>query len=549
MLEERLDFMKRKILIISAGILLLSTTVFFTYLKIFKVQTQSTGANNSNELTSVQKKADFRYLTNLVVKAWPFVEADSKIEGLSDISTLSEEYIQMAGETKSDTEFMQLIEEYVTRLSQTGHAYLLHEDPIATQLLAMSEDEKNNIRQTLSFYNIDESALDKINYWYWMADKIVKSKFIQPEIKITYTNGKYIVTEECKFKSSGKVLQKDAEIENINGYPVDEYVKILQTKSILGYDNNLSKLFIFNPLMVKSHNDDSEWKVSFKLPNNHIEDTIVLQANQSTSYTSYPNVITEDLREDIGYIKIFSFIAENKEKDKKLINDYINKSQNKYKKLIIDIRGNGGGDPEYWKNLIIAPLIREPLEYTQTAVVKKNFFKIWGKTTQQYLDTQYIDAQTPSFLNKKINANLQEVNKVKNLPGYDDSWITYNVTSKISPSDMLPFEGKIYLLVDGGTFSASEDFAQVCKRTAFAEIVGNNTGGGAAAFIPPHYFCLPESKIIFRLEVEAVLNPDGTMSEELGTDPDIKMEIKPTPTNYNKESLLQDDWIYRIINY
>lgn len=39
------------------------------------------------------------------------------------------------------------------------------------------------------------------------------------------------------------------------------------------------------------------------------------------------------------------------------------------------------------------------------------------------------------------------------------------------------------------------------------------------------------------------------MSEELGTEPDIKMEIKPTPTNYNKESLIQDDWIQSIINH
>jgi C-terminal processing protease CtpA/Prc len=542
--------MKRKILIISVGILTLSIMVFFACSKIFKAK--STQVTISDELTSAQKETDFRYLTNLTLKVWPFVETNAKIKGLSDISALSDEYIQKARKTKNDTEFMKLIEEYITGQYQTGHANLLYEDPIVTQLLAMSEGEKSNIKQTLSFYNINQSALNKINYWFWIDDKILKTKFMQPEVKIMYTNGKYIVTEPCKLNLSGKVLQRGTEIENIDGYPVDEYVKILQTKIRLGYDNNLHKPFLFNPLMVKSQNSDSGWKVSFRLPDNDIEDAVVSESYQSNTNTGYPNVITEDLSENIGYIKIFSFInkgAEANDNDKKSISDYIKKSQGKYKKLIIDIRGNGGGDPAYWQDLIVAPLIKKSVEYTQTAVVKKNFFKIWGKTVQQYLDTQYIDTQTPSFINKKNNVHLQEVDEVKNFPGYDDSWITFNIPHKISPEGMLPFDGKIYLLVDGGTFSASEDFAQFCKRTGFAEIVGNNTGGGAAAFLSPHYFCLPESKITFRLEVETVLNPDGTMSEELGTEPDIKMEIRPTPTNYNKESLMQDDWICRIIKY
>lgn len=144
--------------------------------------------------------------------------------------------------------------------------------------------------------------------------------------------------------------------------------------------------------------------------------------------------------------------------------------------------------------------------------------------------------------------HIQKIEEIKNLSGYDASWITFNLSHKISPEDTLSFDGKIYLLVDGNSFSASEDFAQFCKRTGFAEIVGNNTGGGAAAFLSPHYFCLPESKIIFSLEVETVLNLNGTMSEELGTEPDIKMKIKPTPTNYNKESLMKDEWISSIIN-
>lgn len=549
MLERRFYFMKRKISFISIGILILSIMVIFSYFKISI--SKSAQVKISGELTSSQKEIDFRYLTNLAVKVSPFVDSNVKIKGLSDISALSKEYIKKAGKTKNDTEFMKLIEEYITSLSQTGHANLIYADPIVNKILPISEEDKNNMKQTFSFYNIDQNAMNKVNYWFGIYDENLKTKLMQLEVKVMYTNGKYIVTEPCKLKLSGKVIQKGAEVVSIDGYPVDEYVKTLQTKIGLRYDNKLQKLFLFNPMMVKYQNSDSGCKVRFRLPNNDIEQVVVSNLYQSNINTFNQNVVTEDLSESTGYIRVPSFPSSGtaSEYDKKLISDYIKKSQGKFKKLIIDIRGNGGGSPEFWKDLIVAPLIKKPVVYTQTAVVKKDFFKYWGKTVQQYLDTQYIDTQTPSSINKKNSVHLQEIEEIKNLTGYDDSYVTFNVSNKISPEDMLPFDGKIYLLVDGGCFSASEDFAQFCKRTGFAEVVGNNTGGGAAAFLSPHYFCLPESKLIFRLEVESVLNLDGTMSEVLGTEPDIKMEIKPTPTNYNKESLMQDDWIRSIINY
>lgn len=394
--------MKRKILIMSVGILSLSIIIFFTYSKIFKVK--SLQVKNSNELTSAQKEKDFHYLTNLAVKASPFVKENAKIKGLSDISALSEEYIQKARKTKDDTEFMKLIEEYITRLCQTGHANLLYEDPIVKQLLSMPEEDKNNMKETLSFYNINQSALNKINYWFYKYNDVLSTKFMQPEVKIMYTNGKYIVTEPCKLKSSGEVLQEGAEIESVDGHATDEYVKKLENKIRLSYDNNLHKLFLFNPLVVKSQNSDSGLKVSFRIPESGIKDTIVSESYQYIN-TVYPNVITEELSENIGYIKIFNFLGRGTaviDNDKKMISDYIKKSQGKYKKLIIDIRGNGGGNPAYWQDLIVAPLIKKPIVYTQTAVVKKDFFKLWGKTVQQYLDTGYIDTQTPSFINKKI---------------------------------------------------------------------------------------------------------------------------------------------------
>lgn len=544
--------MKKKIFIALTGIMVLSAVLYFVYPKI--INTKSSQAKTADGLTSEQKETDFRYLIGLGEKVYPFNKSNVKVKGLSDIRSLSKDYIKRAGKTKNDTEFMKLVEEYITRLSQTGHAYVYYNLPESSYIpdvSTMSEDAKNQIKQKLSFYNIDLSALNKFNYWSYLHDEISKNKYAQPEIKIIYTDGKYMVTEPCKLKSSGEIIQKGAEVKGIDGYTADEYVRSLQSQVKLGFDSSLHKLFLFNPFVVRPQNNASGWKVVFKLPDGGTKDAVVSELDQSNPNTStfYQNVITEDLGEDIGYIKISSLVNNNTsapDYDKNLINDYIKESQGKYKKLIIDLRGNGGGSPEFLLDSIVAPLIKKPIVYTQTAAVKKSFFKLWGKTVQQYLDTQYTDTPTLSFINKNNNPHLQEVTEVKNFPGYDDSWVTFNVTHKISPKNTLPFNGKVYLLVDGGSFSASEDFAQFCKRTGFAEVIGNNTGGGAASFLDPFFFCLPESKIIFRLEIETSLNPDATMSEVLGTEPDIKMKIKPTPADCSKESLMKDDWIRRI---
>lgn len=541
--------MKKRIIIALTGIMALCLVFYYAYPKISK--TESSEAKISNGLTSAQKETDFRYLTSLGEKVYPFNNSNVKVKGLSDILPLSKEYIKRAGRTKNDTEFMKLVEEYITRMRQTGHAYVYYENSnsYVPDLSTLTQEEKNKINQQLSFYNIDKGALNEFNYWASIHDKISRNKYAHPEIKIMYTDGKYIVTEPCKLKLSGKVIKKGAEIESIDGYPADEYVKRLQAQIQLGFDSSLHKLFLSNPLVVRSHNSTSGWKVCFKQPDGSTENALVSESYESDVKFTYQNVITEDLGEDIGYIKISSLVNNNTsapDYDKSLINDYIKESHGKYKKLIIDLRGNGGGSPEFLLDSVVAPLIKKPIVYTQTAAVKKSFFKLWGRTVQQYLDTQYIDTPTVSFINKNNNPHLQEVTEVKNLHGYDDSWVTFKVTHMISPKDTLPFSGKVYLLVDGGSFSASEDFAQFCKRTGFAEVVGNNTGGGAASFIDPFYFCLPESKIIFRLEVETSLNPDGTMSEILGTEPDIKMEIKPTPVYSGKETLMNDEWIRRI---
>jgi len=57
--------------------------------------------------------------------------------------------------------------------------------------------------------------------------------------------------------------------------------------------------------------------------------------------------------------------------------------------------------------------------------------------------------------------------------------------------------GKIILLVDGITFSATDAFALFCKETKFAEIYGTPTGGDGISD-SPIFYVLPNSKLVIR---------------------------------------------------
>jgi len=69
-----------------------------------------------------------------------------------------------------------------------------------------------------------------------------------------------------------------------------------------------------------------------------------------------------------------------------------------------------------------------------------------------------------------------------------------------------------------------------------------------AGYIEPPVLRLPESGIIFRVETELVINPDGSFNELFGTPPDIELEPADLPKSITKEELLKDEWIKKIID-
>lgn len=54
--------------------------------------------------------------------------------------------------------------------------------------------------------------------------------------------------------------------------------------------------------------------------------------------------------------------------------------------------------------------------------------------------------------------------------------------------------------------------------------------------------------MMFRVETDLVINPDGSYNEMTGTKPDIELPPGDLPASVTEEELLKDEWIKKIIN-
>lgn len=261
---------------------------------------------------------------------------------------------------------------------------------------------------------------------------------------------------------------------------------------------------------------------------NDLNSSNVNNSSNSTQNNVIPNNYETKILDQgkTAYLSIKTLNPFNIDEDMKGIKPFLKGIAN-YKTLIIDIRGNGGGDSDYWGKNLVPMLISKPL-------TTKGYLVYRGSSFQE------------KFLKCRNGFGYQGIETVKNIdkeglknapPELKKDFKYYmKYESTVTPKDSIGFKGKIYLLVDKDVYSSSEMFASFCKSTGFATIIGERTGGDGIAEDP--ILCtLPNSGYVFRFPQQLGLIADGTCNEEFKTEPDIKVSASKGSTLTNDEAV------------
>lgn len=180
-----------------------------------------------------------------------------------------------------------------------------------------------------------------------------------------------------------------------------------------------------------------------------------------------------------------------------------------YDKLIIDIRGNVGGDSTYWMKNVVAPLINDSLSVEYYLFGRGNYARPFYETRGMKLEPlSELDSDMVEKVPEEIKADF-------------DYFGTLNLT--IDPLEPVGFQGKIYLLIDDRVYSSAEMFAAFSKDSGFATLVGDRTGGDGIG-VDPVLFSLPNSGMVIRYSGLFALNGDGTVHAETGITPHVEVD-------------------------
>ena len=132
------------------------------------------------------------------------------------------------------------------------------------------------------------------------------------------------------------------------------------------------------------------------------------------------------------------------------------------KVLIIDLRGNGGGEDEYGA-LLVSELTDKPFRYFDYINIKT-----FQPSFNEHLDGRFDSGAIERF-SKETVANPAG--------GYRLTSALVSGLKEQQPAEN-PFTGKVIILTEGGSFSCSGDVCAILHHLHRATFVGEETGGG-----------------------------------------------------------------------
>ncbi len=213
---------------------------------------------------------------------------------------------------------------------------------------------------------------------------------------------------------------------------------------------------------------------------------------------------------------------------------------NNVQTLILDLRGNLGGRIKDVEELYSYLTKEEQYVFTKPAHVtssfKLPFYVAKGNSIAHYaLFSLFYIPQTVYLWSKTYKQGDKDFYKID--------------ASKLKKRKENAFSGKLFVLIDGNTFSASSIISSNLKGSKRAIFVGEETGGaynGTVAGRMPR-LTLPNSKLKWVMGVMTIKPDYQSEIEGRGVFPD--KEIVPTVEQVIAEEDVVKDWVLKNINY
>jgi hypothetical protein len=331
-----------------------------------------------------------------------------------------------------------------------------------------------------------------------------------PLINLIYVQGKYYLKNTTTFFNGvdSIVLPFGTEIFTFNQKPIaDIQPTFRKWYSRWDYDKNwyyYSTLYVTSPQNSIGFNIDNTIKEydfekitktlgDYRIDGYHVK----WFAQDSVIYMTVPQMIY------------------NKRWLKQLKSELLNYKKNPVQSVIIDIRGNDGGNDKVWEEVLgmISKIsIKFPSYFISTT--DKEVLKRAQPLGQNYLPQKECSKRVIECIdpNYQFRVFSEETNVIK------------------SHTRNLGYTGTIYLLVDEGIYSSAGALSSLCTKNDRIKTIGMPTGMLLGRGINPSVFILPNSRLIFKMEL--LLDAAGVSKAEDFYHDQISYPVTPSIEYY-----------------
>lgn len=178
------------------------------------------------------------------------------------------------------------------------------------------------------------------------------------------------------------------------------------------------------------------------------------------------------------------------------------------KHLVIDVRGNGGG------NVLYSTLLSRFIAQNRFKIADSLFTFTRSTKHGRYMQNHFFNRLFMFFVTrKKSDGNYH---------------FGYFERHYFKPKKNNHFNGQVYILIGGNSFSATTLFTAAVIKQENVTVIGEETGGGAygnSAWLIPDV-TLPETKLRFRLPLFRLVIDKTVPKTGRGVQPEV--ESKPT---------------------